>query len=207
MTSQLKQLKQQVEVFEQSHQYSVSGTWKWMFDSNEIYWSDNIFKLLGYAPNEINPNYELFVNSIHPDDKERTLATIQDCLENNKPYELRHRIISRDGTVNWFQERGGIVHDDNGEPLYMTGVGYIVNKEVKLEREREQLVEKLQSAIAEIKELRELISICSYCHNIRSDDGSWDKLEAYLAKHMDVKFSHGVCPSCAEKVKDDFGLN
>jgi hypothetical protein len=50
--------------------------------------------------------------------------------------------------------------------------------------------------MAEIRTLRGIIPICSYCHSIRSDSGAWDQLEVYLDTHSDAEFSHGICPNC-----------
>lgn len=60
---------------------------------------------------------------------------------------------------------------------------------------------KLENATETIKTLEGLIPICSYCHKVRNDAGSWDRLEAYIQKHTDTDFSHGICPTCYEKPK------
>ena len=55
---------------------------------------------------------------------------------------------------------------------------------------------QLRAALDDIKTLRGIIPICSFCHKIRSDDQSWQRLEAYLGQHTHADFSHGVCPEC-----------
>lgn len=60
--------------------------------------------------------------------------------------------------------------------------------------------ENLSRALVEIKTLRGIIPICSYCKVIRNDEGAWEKLEAYITRYSDAVFSHGVCPGCAAKV-------
>jgi hypothetical protein len=57
--------------------------------------------------------------------------------------------------------------------------------------------------VAENAELRGLFPICSYCKQIRDDDGAWHKLETYLHRHAGVEFSHGMCPSCLEQYLHD----
>lgn len=66
--------------------------------------------------------------------------------------------------------------------------------------------QELEEKLDEIKVLQGIIPICSYCHSIRNDEGAWDQIEAYLSEHSDVKFSHGICPSCIGKVREDAGL-
>ena len=58
----------------------------------------------------------------------------------------------------------------------------------------------------EIKTLRGIIPICSYCKNIRDDEGAWDKLEKYITERSDAKFSHGVCPNCMAQFARDMEL-
>lgn len=55
---------------------------------------------------------------------------------------------------------------------------------------------ELRTALSEVKTLKSMLPICSYCRNIRDDDNNWQKLETYLQKH--TEFSHGVCPTCYE---------
>lgn len=58
---------------------------------------------------------------------------------------------------------------------------------------------ELKSALQEIKSLRGMLPICSYCKKIRDDDGYWNKLETYIREHSEAEFSHGICPECAKK--------
>ncbi|MDM8549658.1 GAF domain-containing protein [Desulfobacterales bacterium HSG2] len=58
---------------------------------------------------------------------------------------------------------------------------------------------ELAARIAEIKTLRGLIPICSFCKNIRDDKGYWQVLEKYIQEHSEAKFSHGVCLDCLKK--------
>lgn len=59
-----------------------------------------------------------------------------------------------------------------------------------------KLVWELQESQAEVKTLRGILPICSYCKNIRNDEGYYERVETYLHKHSGVHFSHTICPSC-----------
>ncbi len=60
-------------------------------------------------------------------------------------------------------------------------------------------VRELETAIAQIKTLGGIVPICSHCRRIRDDAGYWSQVEAYLAAHSEVLFSHGLCPECLTK--------
>ncbi|MDO8945823.1 MAG: hypothetical protein Q7U88_01555 [Desulfocapsaceae bacterium] len=58
---------------------------------------------------------------------------------------------------------------------------------------------KLERALAEVKTLRGILPICSFCKKIRDDDDSWHQIEVYVKERSDADFSHGICPVCAKK--------
>lgn len=59
--------------------------------------------------------------------------------------------------------------------------------------------EKLKKAHDDVKTLQGILPICSFCKNIRNDQGYYEQIEGYIHKHSDVDFSHTICPSCMEK--------
>ncbi len=58
---------------------------------------------------------------------------------------------------------------------------------------------ELAEALENLKTLRSLLPICSHCKNIRSDDGYWKEVTAYIRAHTGVEFSHGICPQCLQE--------
>jgi len=95
---------------------------------------------------------------------------------------------------------GQIVQLD-GEEYIWSSVEDITNLKAA-ELERESLITKLEKSLLEIKTLKGLIPICSYCKVIRNEEGNWEMLESYLSNHSDAQFSHGTCPDCLEKELD-----
>lgn len=53
-------------------------------------------------------------------------------------------------------------------------------------------------AHAELKRLRGLLVICSFCRRIRNEDRDWEAIDHYVMRHTDTLFSHGLCERCAE---------
>ena len=75
---------------------------------------------------------------------------------------------------------------------------------IELQRSLAERVSALEAALAEIKQLRGILPICSYCKKIRDDQNYWQQVDGYLSRHTDAKFSHGICPSCyAERVQPE----
>jgi PleD family two-component response regulator len=63
---------------------------------------------------------------------------------------------------------------------------------------RKKLVKELQAALENIKILKGLLPICANCKKIKDDNGKWEKIDSYIQKHTEAKFTHGLCPDCCE---------
>lgn len=65
-------------------------------------------------------------------------------------------------------------------------------------------VQALQRALDKVKLLSGLLPICSSCKKIRDDKGYWNNLEAYISRHSEAEFSHGICPQCMKKLYPNY---
>lgn len=70
----------------------------------------------------------------------------------------------------------------------------------ELQKKNEKTIEGLVEALSEVKQLKELLPICSSCKSIRDDDGYWSSVEHYFTDHGNTQFSHSFCPECVEKL-------
>lgn len=61
-------------------------------------------------------------------------------------------------------------------------------------------VHELELALSQVKQLKGLLPICSYCKAVRDDRNYWQRVETYIAGHSDARFSHGICPDCWKQV-------
>jgi DNA-binding response OmpR family regulator len=71
-------------------------------------------------------------------------------------------------------------------------------------RARIHVGQRTLALIANVKRLSGLLPICSYCKRIRSDHDYWEQVESYISEHTDARFSHGICPTCFDKVVEEF---
>ncbi|MDQ8154707.1 MAG: nuclear transport factor 2 family protein [Gemmatimonadota bacterium] len=63
------------------------------------------------------------------------------------------------------------------------------------ERNRE-----LEEALANVNTLSGLIPVCAWCRKVRDDAGFWESVEQFVARRTDADFTHGICPSCEQRV-------
>jgi len=67
-------------------------------------------------------------------------------------------------------------------------------------REKDELITRLQEALDNVRKLSGLLPICSSCKKIRDDKGYWNQIEQYISEHSEALFSHGICPDCVKKL-------
>jgi phosphoserine phosphatase RsbU/P len=72
-----------------------------------------------------------------------------------------------------------------------------------LQQNLAERVAELQEAIANMKRLRGLLPICSYCKRIRTDQNYWEQVESYISEHTEAQFSHGICPVCYDRMEEE----
>ncbi len=91
--------------------------------------------------------------------------------------------------------------------LERTGELKTANEKLKQEiKERKNTIRELEQTLNEIKILRGILPICSYCKKIRDDKGYWNQLEKYLMDHSKAELSHSLCPDCAKEHYPDIKL-
>jgi PAS domain-containing protein len=63
----------------------------------------------------------------------------------------------------------------------------------------QSLVLLILEDISELMELKSILPICAHCKRIRNDQEYWQSVEEYFKRHLDLDFSHGLCPKCAKE--------
>jgi hypothetical protein len=133
-----------------------------------------------------------FIEFVHPDDRERTLAQNTRVRGGGRATGFENRYLCKDGSHRWFLW--------NAVPETAVRTIYSVARDIttrKLaEAERVALVAELEASLAEVSALQEILPICSYCRKVRDDEDFWHSVEHYIARHTRTRFSHGICPEC-----------
>ncbi|MGH3145104.1 MAG: sensor domain-containing protein, partial [Rubrobacter sp.] len=109
------------------------GGWEWDIETDEVFWSDEIYRIYGFAPQEMVPSLEALLEVVHPDDRVLLEGAIDDALEDHRPYDLEHRIVRPDGEVRWVHRRAEAVEGETGEPLRMVGTVHDITERKALE--------------------------------------------------------------------------
>ena len=105
--------------------------------------------------------------------------------------------LRKDGSV--FPLELSLADWQTGAGHFHTGILRDITARKQIEAEREKLVVELKEALANVKSLSGLLPICAFCKKIRDDQGYWDQVDSYIAKHSAATFTHGYCPECIKK--------
>ena len=111
------------------------GSWERDLVRQRVEWSDETYRIFKQHPEQFEPTYEDFLNRVHPDDRERVIHAAEDALNNNKPYQIEHRIKCSDGSEKIVLQQAVIERDIHGNPTYMHGSVLDITDRKKAEQE------------------------------------------------------------------------
>jgi PAS domain S-box-containing protein len=115
-------LQSSEERFDLAIRGTDAGIWDWDLKTNGVFFSPRWKSILGYEDNELSNDFSEWENHLHPDDRERALATVKAYLDgDSSEYELEHRLRHKDGSYRWILARGAAIRDKNNKPYRMVG--------------------------------------------------------------------------------------
>jgi PAS domain S-box-containing protein len=159
-------------------------------------------EMVGYSDAELLVTD--FQTITHPDDLQTDLNFIHLLLAGKiRDYKMEKRYFHKCGHIVFVLLSVSLVRDPEGRPFYFVSQIQDITEHKQHEAEREKLINELQQALNAVKTLSGLIPICAQCKNVRNDQGYWLKVEDYVRTHTEATFSHGLCPNCVEKFKDE----
>lgn len=82
---------------------------------------------------------------------------------------------------------------------YRRAIGELIADVIHQRNDLEKSNKELQVALDEIKILKGILPLCSFCKKIRDDQGYWEQVDIYINKFSDAEISHSICPECMEK--------
>lgn len=97
------------------------GNWEWDLVSDSLWWSAQIYELLELDQSRDVAKYETYMERVHPDDRARMQAEIDDAISSGKNYSVEHRIVLPSGGEIQVLARGSVDRNSEGEPVIFKG--------------------------------------------------------------------------------------
>lgn len=90
-------LKQSEASLAEAQRLARLGGWEWDLGTDEISWSDEIFRICGLAPQAGVPSLEKTWELVHPKDREIVSGAIEEAIYGDTPYDIEFRVVRPDG--------------------------------------------------------------------------------------------------------------
>ena len=109
------------------------GSWDWDLATNEVVGSDELYRIFGLESHNVVSTFDALIGMIHPDDRPKVDAEIEQALETRRPYSVEFRVIRPDGKVIKTVGSGKAIVDSTGNPVRLVGIIQDVTEQKSLE--------------------------------------------------------------------------
>ncbi|NYS62083.1 GGDEF domain-containing protein [Vreelandella salicampi] len=133
------------DVLKLSHKVMQSGHWYLNLNKNRLFWSDEVFRIHGYEPGDIQLDLTTAINFYHPEDRERVSNIINKTLKTYQPLNFVAHILRKDGTSRVVHSQGEIKYGEEGHPTHLFGVIRDITEEWAQQQHHRRLASSLEN--------------------------------------------------------------
>ena len=131
-----------------AQQAARMGTFDWNIQSGVNTWSPEMESMYGLTPGSFAGSQPAWEDLVHPDDREKAIASVRRAVESGAPVEDEWRVLWPDGSVHWLFGRFQVFTDDSGTPLHLTGINIDIT-------DRKNSLEALREAHEQLRKLKD----------------------------------------------------
>src|ERR1700722_18836959 len=150
---------------------SHAGTFGWKVDSGELVWSDETYRILGFA-RETNPTLDLVFKRVHPEDRDHLQELKDSATQNGMDLDIEHRILLPDGVIRHVQVVAHAGRDNSGNLEYVGEVTDITERK-RADEEREALSRSLQKSKARLEEAQSVAHVGYWDWDLETGELIW----------------------------------
>lgn len=145
--TELRKKEQELIIFsdklKEAQKIAQLGNWEHDYILDKLIWSSEIYSMIDCEPNEFEPSYDIIIDHIYPDDREKTIFEYEKSLETKQGYEIEYRIITKNGTLKYIKEKCKTNFDEAGNPLISFGIVIDITNQKISELKLKELTEEL----------------------------------------------------------------
>lgn len=152
VTNVTEEIRAREALLESQHRIYVAiqatkmGPWDWNLHTNEVVFSPEWKRQLGYEDHEVSNHYDEWENRLHPDDRARALGTVRDYLNGTIPeYSLEFRLRHKNGSYRWIHTQGAMLRGPDGKPAHLIGCHVDITDRKRAEETMRQIVDVVAS--------------------------------------------------------------
>ena len=151
-----RQIEEALAVSEERQRMALEGadigTWHWDLVADILLWSDRCKAIFGLTP-DAAMSYEIFLDLLHPDDREATEQAVVRALSSRTDYDIEYRVVWPDAGIHWVNAKGRGYYDAQGTPQRFEGIVQDITErrriaeELAERAERESLLNRIGAAL------------------------------------------------------------
>lgn len=133
ITSDITESKLAGQNLAESQMITHTGSYSWDLEKHRLVWSDELYRILGLKPGQMQPSPETYYAHIHPDDREKVLGQIRLAIKKGITEPSEHRILQPDGTQRCVRVQSKVMRAGEGKGVVLSGVVQDVTELIKTE--------------------------------------------------------------------------
>lgn len=116
-----KKVEESERRLKEAEHIAQMGHWQLNLLENKLEWSDGVYEIFGLEPENFRASYEAFLETIHPDDRDYVDTAYTMALNTKTTYDIEHRLLLKNGTIKYVNEKCFTEYDEFGTPLHSLG--------------------------------------------------------------------------------------
>jgi two-component system cell cycle sensor histidine kinase/response regulator CckA len=142
------------------------GSWAWDIETNRVFWSNELYRLLGYDPEAVRASTELFFARVHADDVLRVKAEAERSVGTGVAPQIDYRLSMPDGSVRYVTMNGSMLFDAAGRVRRVVGAVRDLTDEHCMRAKMRRTLELLEQA-------QDIAQLGSYVCDATGQRGEW----------------------------------
>ncbi len=134
-----------------SQEIAHLGSWELDLQTNKLSWSDEVYRIFGFEPQEFGATYQAFLSFVHPDDRLAVDSAYSGSLAEGKDsYEIEHKVIRKDtGKVRIVHEKCNHIRDSTGNIVRSVGMVQDITERKEMEAKLQEYARDLERLVEE----------------------------------------------------------
>lgn len=116
-----RKVKESQLLLNEAQKVAHLGIWEWDLVNNKILWSDEMYRIYGYVPNEKTIDFDTFLKHFHPEDKDLVKNIIKTSRESNESFTFQARIMRTNGEMRILLAKGNVITNNKNNAMKMIG--------------------------------------------------------------------------------------
>lgn len=125
-------------ILDRIERISHIGYWRYNIKENELFWSDEVYRIHGLNFAAFTPDVESAINAYHPEDKEDVKEALQNAIDNKASFEFQKRIQRPSNEIRYVSSQGECELDKNGKVVSVFGTLQDITELKEIQEKLEQ---------------------------------------------------------------------